>query len=287
VRNVVKRLSSNLQHIHLSSPITSIKPDAEDSRLVSISCLTNDQVVVHDGFHHIIFSTQASGAAPLLATYLESLPDSLSQRKETTAQLVKCLRAFEYRPSIVINHTDSSLLPDDDRDVRELNLISLASDSTCSKTKSIPDSSSLTISPTYTMATHILRRPQGYPSSQPTVYQTTNPIIPPQKETVISVATLERAVVTMDSKKALASLCTEDSKRWWQCPYQAKTRLGTLQGGRSATDPHAPGIWICGSYAHLGIPLLEGCVISARNVVEEGVLKSEGVRWREEPWITD
>lgn len=42
-----------------------------------------------------------------------------------------------------------------------------------------------------------------------------------------------------------------------------------------------PGIWICGSYAHAGIPLLEGCVVSARNVVEQGIWVCEGVDERE------
>jgi hypothetical protein len=33
-------------------------------------------------------------------------------------------------------------------------------------------------------------------------------------------------------------------------------------------EAEGPGIWVCGSYAYPGIPLLEGCVVSAKNVVE-------------------
>ncbi len=39
----------------------------------------------------------------------------------------------------------------------------------------------------------------------------------------------------------------------------------------------AAGMWFCGSYSHPGIPLLEACVTSALNVVENGVFKAEGV----------
>ena len=38
-----------------------------------------------------------------------------------------------------------------------------------------------------------------------------------------------------------------------------------------------PDVWLWGGYAQCGIPLLEGCVVSARNVVEQGVWASEGV----------
>lgn len=132
------------------------------------------------------------------------------------------------------------------------------------------------------MATHILPTPKGYPPSQPRVFQTTNPIIPPHKDSLLSVTALERAIVTLQSKSALKLLCVEDRKAWWQCPYEAKTRLGELQGANSGDK--GPGIWICGSYAHFGIPLLEGCVVSARNVVEQGILERENVNWTKEPW---
>jgi hypothetical protein len=127
------------------------------------------------------------------------------------------------------------------------------------------------------MATHVLPRPAGYPEHQPTVYQSTNPIIAPKVDNILSVATLERAVVTTQSKKALKGLCVSGEKKWWQVPYHAQTRLGPLQG-TSASEENGPAIWVCGSYAHLGIPLLEGCVVSARNVVEQGIFRREGVQ---------
>ncbi|KAF8973825.1 splicing factor, Prp19-binding domain-containing protein [Flammula alnicola] len=285
VRDVVARLTAPLQHFHLASPIVSIKPDTQDPRCVTIGCLSNGQLEEYPGFHHIIMATQACGAVPILNSYLQSLSSNFAHRRTAIEGLIQSLKAFQYRPAIVINHTDGSLLPDSERDVRDLNLISLGSDTNFQSYLEAKETPALCVSPSYTMATHILRTPKGYPINQPTVYQTTNPIIPPKKDSILSVATLERAIVTMDSKKALKSLCAEDSKTWWQCPYQAKTRLGDLQGAASSVEVDAPGIWICGSYAHLGIPLLEGCVISARNVVEQGILRRERVQWEQEPWI--
>ncbi|KAF8203755.1 splicing factor, Prp19-binding domain-containing protein [Pholiota molesta] len=264
VRDVVAHLTAGLEHFHLSSPIVGIKPDTDDARCATIACLSNGQVEEYRGFHHIIMATQASRAVPILNSYLQSTPKQLIHRKLALEKQIECLKAFQYRPSIVINHTDGSLLPDTRADGDE--------------------NPPLCISPSYTMATHILPIPKGYPLNQPTVYQTTNPIIPPKKDTVLSVATLERAIVTMDSKKALTELCVQSSKKWWQCPYQGETRLGDAQGASSSTEPDAPGVWICGSYAYLGVPLLEGCVVSARNIVEQGILRREGVQWTQEPW---
>ena len=60
-----------------------------------------------------------------------------------------------------------------------------------------------------------------------------------------------------------------------------------MQGAGARTADKAlrtPGLWLCGSYASAGIPLLEGCVASARNVVEQGVYAAEGVPPGAAPW---
>lgn len=259
----------------------SIKPDPADTRCVTITCLSNGEAEEYAGIHHVVMATQASGAVPILNTYLQALGTKLDHRKTEISKQLQCLKAFQYLPTMVVNHTDVSLLPDNKVDIRDLNLITLASNTNIPEGEVNPP---LCVSPLYTMATHILPTPKYYPVTQPTVYQTTNPIIPPRKDSILSVARLERAVVTMDSKRALKLLCVEGSAKWWQCPYQAETRLGELQGALSTAEPNAPGIWICGSYAHMGIPLLEGCVVSARNVVEQGILRREGLNWTEEPW---
>lgn len=250
-----------------------------------LKVLSKGKIEEIPGFKHVVLATQAPAAASLLTSYFNSLPESMVHRRHRILPLVQCLKAFQSQPSLVINHTDDTLLPDHEQDVRELNLITLAPGATmASELKPMQLSEKLNVSPTYTMATQVLPRPKGYPRAGPTVFQSTNPIIPPHKEAIISVANLQRAVVSLEGKKALHSLCERESVKWWQCPYQARTHLGPLQGGRPPSEPDAPGFWICGSFAHLGIPLLEGCVISARNTVEQGILKSEGVMWKKEPW---
>ena len=280
VREVVTRLTANLQHVHLSSPILAIRSDPQDTQSIAIKYLHDGKTLKMTGFRHIILATQASGAISLLTPYLQSLPSNQPDHIKAIQGQIRCLKTFQHRLSTVVNHIDNSLLPNDGRDLRDLNLITLHHDSKHGNLLQSTGKPSLCVSLSHTMTTHILSRPEGYPKDNPQVYQTTNPIIEPKKDCLLSVATLERAIVTTESKRALALLSISEPRRWWQCPYQATTRLGELQGaGSLSNNRDNPGIWICGSYAHSGIPLLEGCVVSARNVVEQGILKSEGAQW--------
>lgn len=275
VRDVVSRLSRNLQNVHLSSSIISIRPDPQDSRLISLECHDGD---VYSGFHHLVFATQASSAIPLLGSYMSNLPSSAESQRMAIMDQIRCLKAFKYRSTIVINHTDESLLPDNIQDRRDLNLVTSGwpeDEDACDE--------GLCVSSSHTMATHILPRPAGYPSHLPDVYQTTNPFVSPRKDTIISVSSLERAVLDCEAKEALKGLCKVKKQSWWGCRTMAKCGLGSVQGAGRLTDG-CPGVWISGSYAYLGVPLLEGCVVSARNVVEEGILKTEGLKLRREPW---
>ncbi len=85
-------------------------------------------------------------------------------------------------------------------------------------------------------------------------------------------------MLSLSSKEALHDLYQKEkaSSRW----RKDKDRLGPLQGGGRG----GPGMWICGSYAYPGIPLLEGCVVSARLVVEQGIWRSEGIAVKKAPW---
>ncbi|KAJ3997896.1 splicing factor, Prp19-binding domain-containing protein [Lentinula boryana] len=285
VQEVVSKLISGVQHVHLSSPISSIQIDPDDPSICSIHVSNRDKARIHTGFHHIIFATQAVRAVPLLESFASSLSPHAKAKRRAVEDQVACLRQFTYCSTLVINHTDPSLLPDDIQDKRDLNLISLDRNSHPSKTQEVnlsevEDAWSLRcLPPSYTMATHVLTPPEGYPAHLTTVYQTTNPIIEPRESRILSVATLERAVLTVQSKQALKGLNVEYERKWWQGAGQGKSRLGPLQGARRGDElDQTPGIWICGSYAYSGIPLLEGCVVSARNVVQQGIWKSEGVR---------
>ncbi|KAF7340132.1 hypothetical protein MVEN_01931600 [Mycena venus] len=275
VRDAVSRLTFNVKHIHLSSRIVGIHADPNDPRVASIECATKTGTATHHGFHHIVFATQANRVGPLLSSYAASLPPESQARHAVMAQ-INCLDEFHYIRTIVINHTDDSsdLIPPDQRDRRDLNLVTAAS--------STPDASSPwsphRVSPAYTMTTQILVPPPALKDELAApVFQTTNPFVTVHDDRILSVATLERAVLTMHAKDALRGLCRETRRAWWQSSAEAEYRLGDLQGaGRRESDAR-PGIWLCGSYAHVGIPLLEGCVVSARNVYL-GICESEGIR---------
>lgn len=73
------------------------------------------------------------------------------------------------------------------------------------------------------------------------VFQTWNPILAPRADSVLCRATFERPVVTLETERN-----TEE--------------LQSMQGRH--------GLWVCGSYALLGVPLLETGVSSAVEVAE-------------------
>jgi hypothetical protein len=104
----------------------------------------------------------------------------------------------------------------------------------------------------------------------------------------------------VESKEAQKGLFVGKFRRgWWGRMCKDGVQLGYLQGvGRSAgtgkkpsinVEPAAkekkveadevvvPGLWVCGSYSYPGIPLLEACVSSAKEIAENGLMPSEGV----------
>ncbi|KAF8491303.1 hypothetical protein JB92DRAFT_3006578 [Gautieria morchelliformis] len=268
VRDVVSRLARYVPHIHLSCTVVSITTDPSDSSKISIQTSQG----TYNGFSHLLIATQANNGIPLLTSYYSSLPKDASEHRQTLEELIQCLKSFQYRKTVVINHTDDTFLPPDQRDRRDLNLVQgtrLDSDEMHLDPLTVPMS--------YTMATHVLSNSKDAP-----IYQTTNPIVPPRHDSILSVAVLERAVLTAESKAALRLLSHREEGQW---PFtKCSTSLGRLQGAGRLQVATRPGIWVCGSYAHSGIPLLEGCVASARDVVEQGILRCEGVTVHDKPW---
>ncbi|KAI5832809.1 hypothetical protein K523DRAFT_297471 [Schizophyllum commune Tattone D] len=283
VREVVSKLSEGLENVHLSATTTAIQPDPTHPDLASIVYTTPTGQECITGVHHIIFATQASQAVPLLQSYADSVPQSSAKRQAVTAQIA-CLQTFTYERNIVINHTDDNLQPPAPADRRDLNLIVPGSAFPTHETwerLASQRNPPLIVEPYFAMATQVLPLPADYPPDAPRIYQTTNPLFPPREDSIISVARLERSVLTRKAKAALRGLHNSDGRRWWQ----GQGKLGPLQGGgRREGGVEGPGIWLCGSYAYPGIPLLEGCVASARNVVEQGVYAAEGVSPGAAPW---
>ncbi|KAI0321005.1 splicing factor, Prp19-binding domain-containing protein [Amylostereum chailletii] len=285
VRDVVARLSTHIPapHIHLGAPATSLVPDAHSPGLVSIVCTPPDPdatntLSIHNGFSHVILATQANWAAPLLRGYAATLRTQ-SQDESAAADadaLGACLENVAYRDTVVINHTDASFLPSDVHDRRDLNLVTVAPACPSSSEKTAQDThSKLVVPESYTMTTHRLPRPTHAPrvadgpSDEDAIFQTTNPVVAPTSGSVLSVSRLERALLTVEGKRAVKMLCR---------PYGPG--VGVLQGAavRARGRGKAAGVWVVGSYTAKGIPLLEGCVESARDVVvgEGGILNCEG-----------
>lgn len=320
VQDAVNRVSRSLhpENIHLSSTITALRLDPSDPSKIEITFETEGGPRIASGFSHIIFATQANSGIPILESYRSSLPLKSLQQRQIDAQIA-CLRRFKYVRTVVVNHTDELLLPAHPSDRRDLNLVCAEPGATDhSPSSSIHKPDSICVPPNYTMATHIVRGPSSSkdPSRSPVIFQTTNPIFPPRSESILSTAIIERAVLTSDSKLAQRQLMIEDnapwpwglsisfapapgSSQWFGLSIKRRRvrKLGALQGaGRLQaspdTTPHGvgeaksipPGIWHCGSYAHPGIPLLEACVTSALNIVENGIFVVENVDGKAE-WV--
>lgn len=220
--------------------------------------------IIH-GFAHVVFATQANSAARVLRMYNSAISKPGMREACQMEDVIRQLDTFHYVRNIVVNHSDETLLPPVNRDRRELNLATWSSASGFEE-KEPSNASSLQVARSFTMATHVLPCPDGAEA----IYQTTNPTVPIKSSTMKSVAKMERAVLTLPSKLARASFITADGS------------LGAAQGVRASARSAA--IWFCGSYAGDGIPLLEGCVVSARTIVEKGIFEVERVDALSEPW---
>ncbi|KAF9573439.1 hypothetical protein EC968_008524 [Mortierella alpina] len=107
------------------------------------------------------------------------------------------------------------------------------------------------------MATHIMNNTASSLGSTTKFLQTTNPIFQPKPESVISSAWFERAVVNPESMKAVDEL-----------NQHMDEQTADLLDKNNTTPKVADRVWFVGSYAYPGIPLLEGCVVSAVQVME-------------------
>jgi hypothetical protein len=299
VQDAVLKITSPIpaSNIHLSSFTTSVESDPLNPSTAQITFNCPDGESIISGFDHVILATQANNAVPILSTLRTSYPAKSPLQRATDAQIA-CLRRFPYVQTIVVNHRDESFLPANKYDTRDLNLVCAPGGSALRLHKSDP----LCLPPGYTMATHVVpqktRPPVGNPSHR--ILQTTNPIYSPHPDSIISIARIERALVSTDSKEAQKDLIAVGVGRWkliwnsaggawlpFRLEFARPRKLGRLQApGRltpliaSDGDKLPPGVWLCGSYAHPGIPLLEACVTSALAVVEGGIFEIEGVGTR-------
>ncbi|ORY35873.1 hypothetical protein BCR39DRAFT_512746 [Naematelia encephala] len=239
----------------------------------------------------VVLATQASVTRRLAGDLVHSLKGAEKARVQA---MVQALGDVEYRETIVVTHRDQSVLPPPfDRQSINLVLPSLPSSSpfntsptTTPPPTSPPPQASLTpaqqtrqtstpdheneneisdtdsnttlATPTdrtplplkgcpyfppspnaiYTMGTHMAVPPRE--GIEP-VLQTTNPIVE-IRDGILGISRFERALPLKHAKTTLKSL---------HPPISSKKRI----------------LFLAGSYAHPGIPLLEGCIGSAKRVV--------------------
>ena len=272
VRHIVDRLASPLQHIHLRTCIVSIKPSSMSSYKLELQDASGQ---IHH-FHHVIFATQGNQALNILQQCQKHLDNSNSNNGSVDDTLSKdiesasdILRQFCYDKAIVVNHTDTRLLPSNPKSWRSLNLASLDSSVQLSAKNDV----TIPFPHDTTMTTHILTMThhtnhvlKEHLDGDDIYMQTTNPCISPLPEKILSKAWFERATVTLNSKKAIFDgLFTPSDHQ----NVSASLQLGRCQGNS--------GIWFVGSYCWPGIPLLEGCVASSEKVVSEGIARAEGI----------
>lgn len=286
VRNVVQGLLKDVpeENIHLGCELTSlrrIKPsttnegredDIERGRLELKEASSGQSW----SFDEVIFATQANQARFLLADYYKSLRDSESPLDNHELSMEKerldALGQFSYTTSIVVNHYDEgNTLPWSNDDRRILNLArwsnaDIAQNSSLKLLNEEKLDSSKRLGKEYIMATHdlsILHPNCRSPSSGAALLQSTNPTVEIEEESIVSSQVFERAIMTLESKETL--------KQFMKYPHSS-----TANGEKKSSDANQDmkcfqglgGIWFVGSWAAEGIPLLEGCVVSAERAVE-------------------
>jgi len=192
-------------NIHLSTSIISLRRDPSSST-TSISYTTTtsfstspDQPLTMSDFDEIVIGTQANQANRLLNSLLSNLNNSDASSSELE-EVETSLGHFRYVKTIVVNHISPSVLPTPSFDIRDINLLRCPSPPPLlPNTDGPPPTERLDYFPpspqnTYTQSTHILYPPPSYSKTHGPVYQTTNPIMPIPKESILSIAHFERFV---------------------------------------------------------------------------------------------
>ncbi|GAA5855693.1 hypothetical protein JCM9279_003304 [Rhodotorula babjevae] len=271
VRGIVAALARPVppSNIHLGVEITRLERRAASATTTGYALHVRAQDA-HTGadvdrtleFEHLVFATQADQAARLVST-LER-----GERDDDLAETLDALRAFTYVRTLVVTHTDARVLPPAARDRRDLNLAVFERAPAAAAAGDYEeqeqeqgewDEAQAHLPPSSVETTHVVLSSgsgSGSGSGSKLVLQTTNPLTPIADAHTLASTWFSRAFVTQRSQRAVAAL--------------AGRRAGAGPSG-------ARGLWFAGSYLASGIPLLEGCVTSAEDVVR-GVIASEGAR---------
>ncbi|KAI8620127.1 hypothetical protein BC830DRAFT_1100729 [Chytriomyces sp. MP71] len=248
-KEVCARLSKPVQQVSFETTVVGLHHDPSTSQFTVTSVPTAD---AHTGntttratthrFDYVLFATQANQAARILRQ---------TARGDYVERATRVLDRFPYTRSLVVVHTDTTLMPAPARaswrcmnfGVRGQHAQDplAGGDGLQTRHEGGYDVGGVAMCTHYSQMTQ-----RDVPGSVPPLFQTTNPIVMPDSATVISATWYERAIVRLDTVQALRE-------------------LETLQGGGG-------GVYFVGSFVGDGIPLLESCVTSALNAAR-GIVK--------------
>eukprot|EP01062_Namystynia_karyoxenos_P003503 TRINITY_DN11256_c0_g1_i1.p1 TRINITY_DN11256_c0_g1~~TRINITY_DN11256_c0_g1_i1.p1 ORF type:complete len:533 (+),score=156.64 TRINITY_DN11256_c0_g1_i1:106-1599(+) len=244
--DVCARLLSEVpaERQHFNTRISRIAPCRGGSRV---------QVTAADGrsweFDHVIVATEAAHVLAILG--------------DPSAEEQEVFRKFRYEPSHAVIHTDAALMPRRRAEWRTMNSFLPPTDGR--DQEEFGDGSTRERCPgRYGMSTVTVwvNTLIDVPPELGNVFQTWNPHLEPDPETVLHKAQFLRAVHDRSSSDALE-------------------RLHSIQGQRR--------VWFCGSYASRGMTLLEQACVSAIRVSEAfGVpppWQAERPERRAVPWV--
>ncbi|GJN89030.1 hypothetical protein Rhopal_002004-T1 [Rhodotorula paludigena] len=270
VRGIVQRMAAPIPNecLHVGVDIDRIEVVAGDGYRLHYQQRGEAKTLEVD---HLIFATQADQAVQLLSSMTPAAQDS-----DDLERTLDALRQFAYTRTLVVTHTDASLLPSDTHDQRDLNL-AVFSPRPASTPQSEWDESLDYVPPTSVQTTHVLHRSatpldsfkKGEARAPSLILQTTNPVVPIPPQHVLSSTWFSRAFVTPASQAVLSRFKLPSSP--------AAPSADSLQGlalGRKRRDTSGR-VWFVGSYVADGIPLLEGCVASAEGAVRD-LIRREG-----------
>ncbi|KAF9402342.1 hypothetical protein BGZ94_004951, partial [Podila epigama] len=156
-----------------------------------------------------------------------------------------------------------------------------SSSSDRSSSSTVYSSSTASQSHNSAMATHIMNNTATSLGSTTKFLQTTNPIFQPRADSVISSAWFERAVVNPESMKAVDELNELMDQQSDRLVAASSSSVSEQDKNHSMADR----VWFVGSYAYPGIPLLEGCVVSAVQVMER-IMRGEHTQYQLAPSTT-
>ncbi|KAF9561938.1 hypothetical protein EC968_005432 [Mortierella alpina] len=229
-----------------------------------VVCHTDTSFLPKNPAHWRLLNIAKATNADILASPLKRLSQELEQEMMMRSRKARAPRStiFSVKPA-------SSLRPKSvHRKSSQNRLRTQFAPSNSSTAASPATPSTASQSHNSAMATYIMNRTVKTLGVTTKFLQTTNPVFPPRPETVIASAWFERAVVNPQSVKAVDELQLQMEQQMARWIHRNRQRGPEEQDQDQNPVPTPDRVWFVGSYAYPGIPLLEGCVVSAVQVME-------------------